>query len=693
MTAPAAPALAAPAEAARLLRDLELRALLVDHLGWAPAAAHVRHVRVDGKVYPLAPLARQGPARALLYTVPPGEAIPDYAVRRRIRERIGPLPLLVFADPLRTDQVWQWTQRTPGRAPLGREAHHCAGETGEPLLDRWLQRTPPPLSRSRTRRAEVEPLLVRALLREARRRAPRALPTDVVAEVLDAPRPAHALQRLIQAADDVRLLRTVWHTLAGCTVLDPECGRGERLLLVAELLEPLYQACLERMYIWCAELDRARIGHRPERLGDFRRLLARARQGGTTTGESAWIRWAVMHNNLFGMEPQPKRLQHCRRIAERLADGMEAPAVAAIRATAARHFRLGPWSAAVLRPADAHRLLPSLSAAHTQLDALREEADLLHRARQLLLSATIPEPDARALDARHDALLQQLAALDRRADPTERSFHLWAEFPGTARRGGFTVVLTSTGGDPGAAAEPPRRAPHPASVREPREPYAAAQPGTLSQGAPSYPPHLQGLLLDYAPEQITTWGNEQLLRLPLLGLFCSSRPTGTLVLWALDAARSLRDAGVPVIGGFQTPVERECLELLLRGKQPVVLCPARGIDNPRLPTAWNRAVSEGRLLLVSPFRGTVRRPTTRLAETRNRFAAALATALLAVHAPAGSRTHALAGTALGWGKPVFAPHDAANRDLVLLGARPSSLLHELYPSFHPPRLDTPGTAE
>jgi HEPN domain-containing protein len=35
--------------------------------------------------------------------------------------------------------------------------------------------------------------------------------------------------------------------------------------------------------------------------------------------------------------------------------------------------------------------------------------------------------------------------------------------------------------------------------------------------------------------------------------------------------------GVTVVGGFHAPMERECLTILLRGAQPVILCPARNI--------------------------------------------------------------------------------------------------------------------
>jgi predicted AAA+ superfamily ATPase len=49
------------------------------------------------------------------------------------------------------------------------------------------------------------------------------------------------------------------------------------------------------------------------------------------------------------------------------------------------------------------------------------------------------------------------------------------------------------------------------------------------------------------------------------------RTRGVLRTFAL----ALREAGIPVIGGFHAPMEKECLDLLLRGTQPVVICPAR----------------------------------------------------------------------------------------------------------------------
>ena len=60
------------------------------------------------------------------------------------------------------------------------------------------------------------------------------------------------------------------------------------------------------------------------------------------------------------------------------------------------------------------------------------------------------------------------------------------------------------------------------------------------------------------PPETAYQGNLSLLDEPLTALFCSNRCPGDLILKTYDLARAMRDAGVLVIGGFQTPMEREC---------------------------------------------------------------------------------------------------------------------------------------
>ena len=170
------------------------------------------------------------------------------------------------------------------------------------------------------------------------------------------------------------------------------------------------------------------------------------------------------------------------------------------------------------------------------------------------------------------------------------------------------------------------------------------------------------------PQKIKSKGNLSLLDEPLTALFCSNRCPGDLILKTYDLARSLRDAGVPIIGGFQTPMERECLRLLLRGSQPVVVCPARGIDNMRIPRDWRPALDNGRLLVLSPFPAAVRRPTADLAAQRNDLVASLASQVIIVHAAAGSRTEAFAARLVAAGKPLLTLDSSANGNLVAIGA-------------------------
>ena len=164
-------------------------------------------------------------------------------------------------------------------------------------------------------------------------------------------------------------------------------------------------------------------------------------------------------------------------------------------------------------------------------------------------------------------------------------------------------------------------------------------------------------------------GNLRLLDEPLTALFCSNRCPGDLILKTYDLARALRDSGVPVIGGFQTPMERECLRLLLRGSQPVVVCPARGIDTMRIPRDWRPALDVGRLLVISPFPATHRRPTVALAAQRNDLVAALASQVFVTHAAHGGNTEAFARRLAESGKPLLTLKSPANGNLLGMGAQ------------------------
>lgn len=157
----------------------------------------------------------------------------------------------------------------------------------------------------------------------------------------------------------------------------------------------------------------------------------------------------------------------------------------------------------------------------------------------------------------------------------------------------------------------------------------------LSKGDATFPARLLARLSADAPPHLTALGNLDLLALPKTALFCSARCPGSAILRAYDQAAHWRDAGRCIISGFHSPVEKECLRILLRGHQPVIICPARSLENMRVPADWKASLTAGRLLILSGFNASHRRATTELATCRNELVAALADEAIIIHATPG----------------------------------------------------------
>ena len=198
----------------------------------------------------------------------------------------------------------------------------------------------------------------------------------------------------------------------------------------------------------------------------------------------------------------------------------------------------------------------------------------------------------------------------------------------------------------------------------------------ITQLDPNYPAQLGKYLETDTPEAIWARGNialltdrEAHLNGDLWALFCSSRCPGQIILKSHELAQQFQASEVPTIGGYHSPVEKECLRVLLRGSQPIILCPARSIENMRPNPTWKRGLAEGRLLLLSIFDSKHRRSTAALASQRNAFVAALADKVCIAHASEGSKTLQFAQQISEWGKPLFTFDVPANGSLFQCGAQ------------------------
>lgn len=147
-------------------------------------------------------------------------------------------------------------------------------------------------------------------------------------------------------------------------------------------------------------------------------------------------------------------------------------------------------------------------------------------------------------------------------------------------------------------------------------------------------------------------GNPALLDQGLIGVFASVKCPARLILAAHNAAHEITAQGKPVIGGFQSPTEKEMLEVLLRGSSTIVICPARGLEGMRIPKAWQQKIKKGQLLIISPFPPYIRRPSYETVMERNQLVANLASELLVIHADPGGKVESLVNEVASNGKKV-----------------------------------------
>ena len=165
-----------------------------------------------------------------------------------------------------------------------------------------------------------------------------------------------------------------------------------------------------------------------------------------------------------------------------------------------------------------------------------------------------------------------------------------------------------------------------------------------------WPPHLSKRLGSEAPAQLTATGNLDLIKLPKTAFLCSAKCPGNIILRAYDQAAQWRDTGRCIIGGFHSPVEKECLQILMRGTQPIIICPARNLPK-RIPAEWQQPLSEGRLLILSSFLPNENRVTSELATRRNNFTVVLADDVWFAHITPGGRVEELTHRLTEWHVP------------------------------------------
>ena len=113
---------------------------------------------------------------------------------------------------------------------------------------------------------------------------------------------------VIETCESPRLLSAFWRALESITVLDPTCGSGAFLFAAMNILEPLYEACIDRMRFFLSEPE----GRDAESICEFRKVFDLVEAEEKQSNQRCFILKAIIANNLFGVDIMQEAVEMCR---------------------------------------------------------------------------------------------------------------------------------------------------------------------------------------------------------------------------------------------------------------------------------------------------------------------------------------------------------------------------------------------
>jgi hypothetical protein len=122
------------ARARRYLKAPDLETLFIEEMGWDHYAGGLE-VEVDGRRFWLQAVAEK---RGVVAFTLSGK-LPSHATRRKIDRRVAQSfreHFIVYVNPDRSQQLWQWVRREPGRPLISREHRYHVGQPGDSLLQK-----------------------------------------------------------------------------------------------------------------------------------------------------------------------------------------------------------------------------------------------------------------------------------------------------------------------------------------------------------------------------------------------------------------------------------------------------------------------------------------------------------------------------------------------------------------------------
>ena len=116
-------------------------------------------------------------------------------------------------------------------------------------------------------------------------------------------------QDAIENCESPELLRAFWKAITQVTILDPTCGSGAFLFAALNILEPLYEACLDRMQVFLDEVETISESRQSRKYSDFRNILEDIKQH---PNHRYFILKSIIINNLYGVDIMEEAIEICK---------------------------------------------------------------------------------------------------------------------------------------------------------------------------------------------------------------------------------------------------------------------------------------------------------------------------------------------------------------------------------------------
>ena len=292
---------------------------------------------------------------------------------------------------------------------------------------------------------------------------------------------------ICQFAEDViancegpELLRAFWHAIKNVSVLDPTCGSGAFLFAALNILEPLYEACLERMQAFLGDLERPSLPspsgrgaggegkkHHPEKFSDFRKILEDVARH---PNRRYFILKSIIIGNLYGVDIMEEAVEICKlrlflKLVAQLENARQVEPLPDI------DFNIRPGNTLVgfasldevKKTLNKEEFQEEFQFSKKEVERIIEEAEVVDRAfakfRQMQTEhgmdakefSTAKTELRRRLDKLRDELDRYLAGeygvdaekpkLYQQWRRSHQPFHWFAEFYGIMAAGGFDVII------------------------------------------------------------------------------------------------------------------------------------------------------------------------------------------------------------------------------------------------------------